>query len=381
MYLLSVIRLLNDFQIDFDNCSDELKSELIPHNWQRPIEALPPPSKVTDVTVETTKDTEKEDDKEKDKDKDNKQENKENDDKKDNADNENDNKNKNEKENNKEKKENEKNDNVSSNDKIENKGKDPSPKAAKLSLPRMLTATISMDSMTNEALSDDDSPEAPSPQTTTTTTDESKKSDKTTSKDSTKVETPEPMSKASTKEKYEYHGWLPQNVREMLFELSDHWTEYDVSVPRYNSYSYGADIANTGGKCTQAQNNIGRDQPIDSGGLDFGGRHGRHHDPFGGRHGRVTHGKGFTTDGRFLYIHCSRGLVKIGTGFQSTKKFEFYGCRSYRAGENVQIVWIDGKIYARSTSMPRGVIEVIDPNELTVSFCFFLLFLVLCTMK
>merc|ERR1712048_1254407 len=81
---------------------------------------------------------------------------------------------------------------------------------------------------------------------------------------------------------------------------------------------------------------------------------------------------GFTTDGRFLYVHCSKGLIKIGTGQSNTRKWEFYGCRSYRNGEHVQLVWVDGKIYARSAQMQFGVVEVIDCNSLEMQYSIFL---------
>merc|ERR1712228_746938 len=72
------------------------------------------------------------------------------------------------------------------------------------------------------------------------------------------------------------------------------------------------------------------------------------------------------------YVHCSRGLIKIGTGDQNTRKWEFYGCRSYRNGEHVQLVWVDGKIYARSAQMKFGVVEVIDCGTLEMQYSIFL---------
>eukprot|EP01083_Nonionella_stella_P029492 81171_1 len=189
-------------------------------------------------------------------------------------------------------------------------------------------------------------------------------------------------------------GWMHCRVRTMLNELNIRLNDYQVTVPRLGSRTIAVQITESARKATEAEHQLlieknnkknkkkskksnkskskARDLLSE---LDYQ-RHAHHHyyhhhnNPY--RNARISHGKGFTTDGRFLYVHCSRGLIKIGTGDQNTRKWEFYGCRSYRNGENVQLVWVDGKLYARSTQMKFGVVEVIDCNTLELQYQIYL---------
>merc|ERR1712165_478728 len=122
-------------------------------------------------------------------------------------------------------------------------------------------------------------------------------------------------------------------VRTMLTELNCRLKEYDVTVPRAGSRKIAVQITESARKASEAEQALLNAEDPDAAasnkyGLkstDFFSKMQRHTN-----RNRISHGKGFTTDGRFLYVHCSRGLIKIGTGDQNTRKWEFYGCRSYR---------------------------------------------------
>eukprot|EP01084_Bolivina_argentea_P067400 122732_1 len=180
-------------------------------------------------------------------------------------------------------------------------------------------------------------------------------------------------------------GWIHCKVRNMLNELNiGLLNDYDVTVPRCGSRTMAVQITESARKASEAEkknnknnkNNKDNKNDINIGmymGMNIGlgmsmGMMGIKN----GRNQRITHGKGFTTDGIFLYVHCSRGLIKIGTGELNTRKWEFYACKNYRNNENVQIVCISNKLYARSSQMKFGIIEVINCNNLEFLYSIYL---------
>ncbi|ETO08573.1 Nsr1p, partial [Reticulomyxa filosa] len=145
-------------------------------------------------------------------------------------------------------------------------------------------------------------------------------------------------------------GWMASRLRVILRDMKREAQELEVCVPHRESMESYAFIQDAGYRAALAERHEGAD--------------GRTYTGAGGRHQRISSGRGFTTDGRFLYVHCSRGLIKIDTGHVHARKWRFTLARSYRNNEQVQLVWIDGKLYARSPNMQPGVVEVIDTHTL-----------------
>jgi hypothetical protein len=71
------------------------------------------------------------------------------------------------------------------------------------------------------------------------------------------------------------------------------------------------------------------------------------------------------TDGRFLYVHSTAGLVKLGTGYHGTIQGHLYACKPrYRVLEKPWVACVGTRLYLRSPAMSPDCLVVVDCNTL-----------------
>ncbi|ETO19402.1 hypothetical protein RFI_17828, partial [Reticulomyxa filosa] len=174
-------------------------------------------------------------------------------------------------------------------------------------------------------------------------------------------------------------GWMPKPVRSLLKDLATQSRECDVSVPRGESmegiantvyvshFKQNEQNAYTHAKRTTKAHMVIRDAGYQAAVLEHYGILAEDlRTNFTQRHQKISSGRGFTTDGQYLYVHCSSGLLKIDISHSNSNQWKLINSCSYRNSEQIQIVWVDGKLYSRSSNMSPGLVEVIDPYTLHV---------------
>ncbi|CAG7827585.1 unnamed protein product [Allacma fusca] len=73
-------------------------------------------------------------------------------------------------------------------------------------------------------------------------------------------------------------------------------------------------------------------------------------------------------DGRYLYLHCNRGLFKIGSGTYGSVEGQLYQANEeFCLNENVWLGWASGKLYCSISSTGESKLHVIDEETLQIT--------------
>eukprot|EP00466_Bigelowiella_natans_P011438 jgi/Bigna1/140095/aug1.54_g14803 len=78
----------------------------------------------------------------------------------------------------------------------------------------------------------------------------------------------------------------------------------------------------------------------------------------------TAHALAASADSRYLYLHSSAGIQKIGTGLRGSKKGRIYATNKYQPSESVRIVWLAGRIYAMREHPTWPQVDVFDGSSL-----------------
>lgn len=75
---------------------------------------------------------------------------------------------------------------------------------------------------------------------------------------------------------------------------------------------------------------------------------------------------GLACDGRFLYLKNQSGLFRIGTGYGLTVRGHEYASNRtlFRAGDNVDLVFVNGRLFCRTRRMSSKLVLELDPVTL-----------------